>query len=97
MVAVAFRRFVENKRHVKAQDGRPPVIPEWDADVRESERTLNPILRSEATASLDDSKCVTADLVLSPMAQSLWGREMSVKSTIRKESSLDKGFRGIPL
>jgi|RhiMethySRZTD1v2_1073278.scaffolds.fasta_scaffold44441_3 hypothetical protein len=71
-------------------------MPDRDADVRVS-RTLNPILRSDVAASLDDSECVAVDLVLSPMAQSLWGREMSVKSAIRKESSLDKGFPGIPL
>ena len=72
-------------------------MPERDADVRVSERTLNPILRSEVAAALDVAECVAAVLVLSPMAQSLWGRDMSVKSAIRKESSLDKGFRGIPL
>ena len=72
------------------------MAPEGDADVRVSETTLNPILRSDVAATLELSECGAADLVLSPMAKSLWGREMSVKSTIRKESSPHKGFRGIP-
>ena len=73
-------------------------MPDRDADVRVS-RTLNPILRSDVAATLEpwSSECDAVDLVLSPMAKSLWGREMSVKSAIRKESSLDKGFPGIPL
>jgi len=61
-----------------------------------SETTLNPILRSDVVATLEPQECDATDLVLSPMAESLWGREMSVKSTIRKECSPHKGFRGIP-
>ena len=70
-------------------------MPEQDADVRVSESTLNPILRSDVAAALV-SECHLLDLVLSPMAMSLWGREMSVKSAIRKERSPQKGFPGIP-